>query len=324
MRISVKNFHYVYRIGKRTRPFFLKNRSKFYSHYKIKEKNNKANDLIYSLIKSEKPLMIGRLGSVEARAIVNYLTKNIIENDFVGVYKYLKGDIGINWKVSSNYLNELCNNAGFFPNDEHLLEKFIAIYLKDAENLDVLGVWNELEEYIPTIPKDTFLCNIRELEPWFFEKPWTIALEGKKVLVVHPFEQTIINQYQNRENIYKNKDVLPKFKLKTIKAIQSIADENPDFNNWFEALEFMKNQIDQIDFDVAILGCGAYGFPLASYIKNKGKQAIHLGGVTQLLFGIKGKRWEEWEHYTSLRGTGWVFANEKPKGFDKVEGGCYW
>ncbi|WP_274095727.1 hypothetical protein [Riemerella anatipestifer] len=40
---------------------------------------------------------------------------------------------------------------------------------------------------------------------------------------------------------------------------------------WFDALEDMKNKIDLVDFDVAIIGCGAYGLPLASYIKNKGK-----------------------------------------------------
>ena len=51
----------------------------------------------------------------------------------------------------------------------------------------------------------------------------------------------------------------------------------------------------KIDFDVAIIGCGAYGFPLAAKLKQAGKQAIHLAGATQLLFGIKGKRWEEYQ-----------------------------
>ncbi|MFV0207724.1 hypothetical protein OBK13_00720 [Empedobacter falsenii] len=322
--INENNFHYLFRLGRKTRPFFLKHNSKFFSYYKIKEKNRQTNDLIYTLIESRKPFMIARLGSTESRAIVNHIVQKEINNDLEGIYKYLIGNIGLNWKSSSKYLDNLCKLSGFFPNDKNLLEKFINLYLEDAHNLDILGVWNELEEYIPTIPSNTHLCNIRELEPWFFTNPWTKALEGKKVLVIHPFEQTIINQYKNRENIYKNKNVLPEFELITIKAVQSIADEKSDFENWFEALEFMKKQIDQTDFDIAILGCGAYGFPLASYIKNKGKQAIHLGGGTQLLFGIKGKRWEEWEHYTSLRGNGWVYADEKPKGFDKVEGGCYW
>ncbi|MDO5614604.1 MAG: hypothetical protein Q4G16_00310 [Cruoricaptor ignavus] len=89
----------------------------------------------------------------------------------------------------------------------------------------------------------------------------------------------------------------------------------------------MKEKISKTDFDIAIIGCGAYGFPLASFIKNLGKQAIHLGGVTQLLFGITGKRWEDWEHYTSLRaenGKHWITPTEAPKGFKNVENGCYW
>ena len=45
------------------------------------------------------------------------------------------------------------------------------------------------------------------------------------------------------------------------------------------------------DADIVILGCGAYGFPLAAMLKNAGKQVIHLGRATQILFGIKGNRW---------------------------------
>lgn len=51
--------------------------------------------------------------------------------------------------------------------------------------------------------------------------------------------------------------------------------------------------MDAVDYDIVLLGCGAYGFPLAAYAKRRGKQAIHMGGSLQLLFGIKGKRWED-------------------------------
>ena len=322
--INDSNFHYIYRLGKRTRPFFLSKKSKFYPHYTIDSKSNIINNELYELIEKGEPLMVTRFGSIESRAIVNYLEQRVVSTDLEGIFKYLTAQIGANWKKSSKYLDNLCKNSGFFPNDETLLSDFVQIYLESSKNIDILGVWNELEEYIPSIPQNTKLCNIRELEPWFFDKPWSKALEGKKVLVIHPFEDTIKMQYDKRLNIYKNQDVLPLFELKTIKAVQTIADEVSQFNTWFDALEYMKEEIDKIDFDIAILGCGGYGLPLASYIKNKGKQAIHLGGVTQLLFGIKGKRWEEWEHYTSLRGDAWVFSNEKPKGFDKIENGCYW
>lgn len=127
--------------------------------------------------------------------------------------------------------------------------------------------------------------------------------------------------------MYENQKVIPIFELKTIKAVQTIAGEKSEFETWFDALDNMKKQIDNIDFDIAIIGCGAYGFPLASYVKDIGKQAIHLGGVTQLLFGIKGKRWEDWEHYQELRadnGKNWIRAKEIPTDYKKVEGGCYW
>ncbi|WP_068596127.1 hypothetical protein ACF3NR_04755 [Vaginella massiliensis] len=321
--ITENNFHYLYRIGNRTRPFFLR-KNKYYQHFKIESKNRETNDLLFQKIIEGKPMMVARFGSTESRAIVNKLLIDKIPNDVVGIYKYLVGEIGINWNDSSKYLDNLCKLSGFFPNDKTLLPRFVEMYLESAKELDVLGVWNELELYIPTIPHDVQLCNIRELEPWFFSNPWSNALKGKKVLVIHPFEETIKAQYKNRSNIYLDQDVLPQFDLLTIKAVQSIADEKTNYVTWFDALDDMKKQIDEVDFDVAILGCGAYGLPLASYIKKLGKQAIHLGGVTQLLFGIKGKRWEEWTHYTSLRGNGWVFADEKPKGFNKVENGCYW
>jgi glycerol-3-phosphate dehydrogenase len=54
-----------------------------------------------------------------------------------------------------------------------------------------------------------------------------------------------------------------------------------------------KKRSTKKDYDVALIGCGAYGLPLASHVKRKGKQSIHLGGGLQLLFGIKGKRWDD-------------------------------
>lgn len=88
----------------------------------------------------------------------------------------------------------------------------------------------------------------------------------------------------------------------------------------------MTDEAAKIDFEVAIIGCGAYGYPLAARIKQKGKKAVHMGDPSQLLFGIYGDRWtslpnfEPWINDSLVRSS----INEKPKGFNKVEGGCYW
>jgi hypothetical protein len=90
----------------------------------------------------------------------------------------------------------------------------------------------------------------------------------------------------------------------------------------------MKSEIDKTEYDICIIGCGAYGLPLAAHVKRMGKKSIHLGGVTQLLFGIKGKRWEEyivWP-YMNLFNEHWIRPGERSsvKNGNSVEGGCYW
>ena len=323
--INKENYHFLYRLSKKVIPF-LKQKNRFTETLNRNNKSEEANEILKNIILKNEPFMCARFGSTESRAILNFQLKKKQITDFHASLKHIRGKMNIYWKEHPKFLNNLTELSSFFPKDENLLEIFVNLYISDIKNLDLLGVWNEYEEFLQ-VPEDTKLCKIRELEPWFYNKPWTAALEGKKVLVIHPFEETIKNQYQKKEKLYKNENILPNFELKTIKAVQTIAGEKSEFKDWFEALESMKNQMNNIDYDVAIIGCGAYGFPLASHAKKMGKIGIHLGGVTQLLFGIKGKRWEEWKHYTELRkneGESWVYANEIPKDYKKVENGCYW
>ena len=106
-----------------------------------------------------------------------------------------------------------------------------------------------------------------------------------------------------------------------VNAVNSIGGGS-DYSSWFDALEAMKDEIDRKDFDIALLGCGAYGFPLAAHIKRIGKKAIHMGGSLQLLFGIYGKRWENYPYINDA----WIRPRvvDRPKGFENVEKGCYW
>jgi hypothetical protein len=93
----------------------------------------------------------------------------------------------------------------------------------------------------------------------------------------------------------------------------------------------MKCEIDKADFDVCLIGCGAYGFPLAAHVKRMGRKAVHFGGSLQLLFGIKGKRWEDPNYnpvynYAKLMNEHWIRPDEseKPSIASKVENACYW
>ena len=41
--------------------------------------------------------------------------------------------------------------------------------------------------------------------------------------------------------------------------------------------------------DVALLGCGAFGMPLAAHARSKGLSAMYIGGRLPTLFGIVGR-----------------------------------
>ena len=89
----------------------------------------------------------------------------------------------------------------------------------------------------------------------------------------------------------------------------------------------MCKDISNIDFDIALLGCGSYGLPLCDYIKIKlNKSAVYIGGGLQLYFGIKGKRWEGSEDITKFYNEYWTrpTTEETPTTSTMVEGGCYW
>jgi glycine/D-amino acid oxidase-like deaminating enzyme len=89
----------------------------------------------------------------------------------------------------------------------------------------------------------------------------------------------------------------------------------------------MCRKIDAIDFDIAIIGAGAYGLPMAAHVKRRGKKAVHLGGATQLLFGIRGKRWDtDYPHLQPLFNEHWArpLPTETPPNAKTIEAGCYW
>ena len=119
---------------------------------------------------------------------------------------------------------------------------------------------------------------------------------------------------------------MPEFELQLLRAPQTLAGNSDGYASWTEAYEKMRCAISAMEFDVAILGCGAYGLPLGAQIKSIGKIAIHLGGATQLLFGISGKRWADKPSFQAIMTDEWRFPleNEKPRNLEMVEEGCYW
>ncbi len=278
--------------------------------------NEEGGRLIYDLLNSGKPCMICRYGSVELSIL-----------SAAAAYPNINSSL-LKKRISRG---EIYKNAGFFPEGIEYILKYRDIMINASACADYIGVWFlPMEDFVIKhyANENIKLGLLTSLEPWYTEPfHWTAALEGKKVLVIHPFAETIMKQYKNREKLFDDSGILPQFELRTLKAVQTVAGMKDErFATWFAALEWMYQEALKIDFDIAIIGCGAYGFPLAAKIKSAGKQAIHMGGSTQILFGIKGKRWDELPAISKYYNAWWVrpSENEKPRNAVIVENGCYW
>ncbi|MCR4635502.1 MAG: hypothetical protein K5754_04650 [Butyrivibrio sp.] len=266
-------------------------------------------DEIKDALEKKIPYCIGKIGGNECDAVVSQI---------VGYKKYVK----------KSY-SRLCHFAGFFPNefDKDKFAEYFEIQTHAIGNLNML-VWyrKPYEELLIKKFANNNLNCVKMLASWAQELPWTRELAGYRVVVVHPYAELIEKQYKRRELLFGDSAILPRFDLRVVKAVQSIADNKTGFSSWKDALNSMYEEVIKEDFDIALIGCGAYGLPLASMIKDFGKIGVHMGGDLQMLFGIRGKRWDDMPESNRWYNNAWVRPGEeyKPEGFDSIEDGCYW
>jgi len=268
-----------------------------------------AKELLRHMVKKEEPFLFSRWGGIEGNIVYSQLAGIFIESEIV----------------------TLKNNAGFYPLDKPSIHKFVECSINAADKIDMLlaGIWcGRVEELYRMYSPNAILVRDEIELPFWDDIPWTSALKGKSVLVIHPFAPLIEKQYMHRDKLFQISDVLPEMNLIAYQAVQSM-NGSTEYASWFDALEKMKSDISKIDFDIALIGCGAYGMPLGAFIKAEmHKTAIHMGGCLQLFFGIKGKRWEHpsYGYNHKLYNEYWVRPTDdlKPQNYKSVENGCYW
>lgn len=268
-----------------------------------------GNKLIGQLLKKQTPSAIGKIGATENQVIREFLSQGKINS-------------------SSKSCQFLYSYSGVFPKNNKIIETFCVQFIDAIKNLDLLAAWFNYGEanIIKNYAIQAKAIDLKALEPYYHEDPWSRYLENKKILVIHPFAESIEKQYKNRSKIWVNKDCLPVFELNTIKAPLSDSIVKSEFDSWIEALNYMKNEMEQKEFDVLIVGAGAYSIPLVAHAKKMGKVGIHLGGATQILFGIKGGRWDNHEIGQKFYNDYWIRPSkqETPENLTQVRTSEYW
>ena len=243
------------------------------------------------------------------------------------------------WPKSASWhrpAKRLYECSGLFPVRRDIFYRWADEYTASMSALNCIGQWQPAMLFEGVI-EDLIIAKFNpkaqrvgdRLLRFLPARPtWLNDLAKLRWLVIHPFEQTI----QAQLPMLMNLAVFPESSFldlarrshdtSIIPCPQLPYMVPPRHRNWFEALEDLKAQIEKEAFDIALVGAGAWSLPLIAHAKKLGKKGIHLGGSLQLLFGIKGGRYDSCGIYNKF----WTrpLPSEIPANFRMMEHGAYW
>lgn len=288
--------------------------------------------LVEDTLVLDKPFIIPRLAGIEHMFAI------------VGLNVIKRGKFEQN---EANFCNQrlgvMKNNAGVLLPDANAVVRYADEYLGAFKNSDAYFDWEPYGGVARGSVQTTFEA-VYTMFPrqrfWSFgvldifhviehEFPWTHALKGSRLLIISPFADLFQKQVEKQERFY-GKPVFVDCSYVFMKPPMTQGDAPARPYN--EELDAFVSKIEEIKdtFDVALCSCGGYGNPLLNRLYAMGKSAIYIGGVLQMYFGVYGTRWENersliMKHYVEGNNA-WVRPqdSDKPAGFEKIEGGCYW
>ena len=285
----------------------------------------KYHGTISAALARQGPCAIGKVGTTELMGL-----------------EYLDRRIQLRWPKSASWqrpAHRLYMCSGVFPVAEKTFLAWAETYRASLGQLDVVGQWQPantylakyedacLHEYAPGAER----CGGALVSPLQPIAPWIQELLASRWLVITPFVETAKSQLPKLPSlgIYptESADKLTRLR-KTISFLASPSFaymQPPQEPDWMTTLNKMKRSMGKMDFDLALIGAGAWSLPLAAHAKALGKKAIHLGGVTQLLLGIRGGRYDQSGIY-SRDNSAWrnPLPAETPINCGLMENGAYW
>ena len=279
------------------------------------------SDGISTAFRQKKGYLVGRNGTIEMETL---LTKKY-QNTF-----YLQ------------QLNILQRNAGVFPASVGSVSDWVNETEKAIQHTDLLvaGWYDPIREtelaYLKILGRQGPFLPLRALEPYYVPQQiqWTRYLLWKKVAVVTSFAKTAEAQLAKRKEIWPDRydSLLPDAEYVFIQtgyspALAAGRAEWPNgIETWQDAVESIVQKVSESGADIVLIGCGGLSMILGSRLKALGKVCIVMGGAIQVLFGIKGNRWQAHPVISRFWNEAWVYPSleETPASSGAVEGSCYW
>ena len=294
--------------------------------YNIQEENNELRSYLEDKIKNNTKFILPRISGIENNFA--YLGVCIANNKLTKEeYNYI-----------NNVIKSMKNNAGIKLTSIKSILKYSELYLEAFNLCDAYFDWDKSGNYIQHIAlsHEFITNNFKKNKFWalsldifnnIHNNPWTQALNGKRLLIISPFIESMKSKLDILPEIY-GVDIFPNCEFIFLKPPQTHAampsDEfDIELERFIEEIKRIKD-----DFDIALCSCGGYANLVCSEIFKLNKSAIYVGGVLQMFFGIYGTRWlkEKPEILRIYMNKHWSrpSENEKPSGHNNIENGCYW
>lgn len=278
--------------------------------------------ILCSYFQDSKPFLIGRNGSTELQVLQYYMKHK---------------------EVSQKIMKALETYSGVFPASKESVLKWINEYIKALESADVMAEgWYEPSKIFEKALLDKIVLKrksilLRNLEPYYVtpELRWSQYLANKRVGIISSFANICEEQTYLSKAVWNNEaeTLLPSstqwIPIQTYYP-STIAGTNKQVSwnneNWEEAVETIVQKYKENPFDIALVGCGALGMIIGAKLKALGVQVIIMGGAIQILFGIRGKRWENHSVIKNFFNDAWIYPPEylKPSNSYLIEDSCYW
>lgn len=270
----------------------------------------------------------------------NFFINRIGGNELDIYVKYIQNKKNMNIINTCDVTQDIKKYAGYYDlnDDPKNLKFFLEKYAEAYTESDIVMVANSAlcsaVKYI--LPTDIYYQNIYNssfknianglmsdktciefhyIESLNYINKWFGLLNGKRVLIISPFTNEIKRQLDNKHNIFKDVDFqkidYPEFSnVEYITTPLTMNGYTTPHKNWRETYNHLCRDVrsKKKQFDIALLMCGCYAGPLGLYIKKIYRSAIYLGGIGQLMFGIKGGRYMI-PYYTRFMNEHWIYPD---------------
>jgi len=283
-----------------------------------------VKQLLEDALLNKKSLLIGKIGTIECTIL--------------HMISYLYGE------VPEEYRLTLEKNAGVFPSDS----RSIILWARESKEAlricDALAVgWYENtrvkeQEVLKNISWSGHSLQLRSLEPYYAnpEERWTSLLKDQSVCIVTSFTQSAQKQVGLGESKIwpgANGTIWPsstKWSWVQTGYAPVLAkgragwEESPE--SYSDAINWVVQEVLKTEARIVLIGCGGLGLLIGAKLKGRGKICIVLGGAIQVLFGIKGRRWENHSIIKNFWNASWSWPSQEeiPSGAEEVEKSCYW